>query len=410
MKPPRVFINDSGYFSLEWYESGNPHSRKKSLKIAADLPFEVGNPTWWHKSKHQAKIKARIKEVTLAREYADLGIPTIATNDYSSKGPVLLSLLEEYNDANADEKDERSPRTIEHRLCAVKFAMRFLGNIPITEYTRSHALTLRREAKKAGSKPKSKDAYKPKSLKNYFSTLSSIFAYAVEEKYIRTNPFAKISIKVIPNEPRRIPFETELASFTFIYQSKPDLFFQLMFERLTGFRVSEICNYLKERVYEDTLTYWNQKAQRFEIMPQSYAIRLLIDLIPKREDKYLFKYRNRRTVSYYCQRASEMSGVEHMPTHQLKKNYGQEIDEYCSDERLFDALMHHAPKSNIIAVRHYSGRNIRRMLETLNLAQQRWIPFLQSLKTLSDLQHKYHYGNKKRKKTPSEHPGYKKAA
>jgi hypothetical protein len=209
----------------------------------------------------------------------------------------------------------------------------------------------------------------------------ALFTYAVREKYIRDNPFKGILIEVTPKEPKRISFADEKTVFSYIYVSDRDLFYQLVFLRLTGVRATDACLLPSEPMIDGSvMTLYNNKGKRYDIIPVTNALRIVLDRTT-RHGAYMFKYRHKSTLYHYLQNACNECGVAPFGIHQLKKNYAHDVALCEPDERTYDALLHHSPSTNKTGVKHYSGKIHRLMLETLQKAHSKWTEFLRELGT-----------------------------
>lgn len=405
MKSPRVLAK-AGYFWIDYYLPGRKNSIRRSTGIELDIipPPDRKPPVkysadsdWWKKSKHAPKIRAKIKNAEEYRFAVEIGVQHRPT-EQTKAAKVLRTwddLLSEFNRVNELESDKKSKRTIEQRDLAIRFFRYYYPTTLPQQVTREIALQLREKASKPDRRGKS---YAPKSLKNYFQVLRTLYRYGIREGYFSKNPFADITIKTLAKDPNVVDLDIEYQLFEFTWRANRELFFQTMFQRLTGFRVSEVCNFLGEYLNQKdrSIDYHNPKGGRIEKYPISKAVAALLELMGDIPVKgYVFAFRNRKTVGYYIGRACEYAGIEKVSTHQFKRSYAQEIDPVCPSERVFDMLMHHVPRTNIIAVRHYSGRNIDQMRTVLDEAQSHWIAFFKKLKRLPDNKKEYTFSNPK---------------
>lgn len=377
MKAPRIYAR-GGFFWVRYFLSGRKNEVRKSTGLQLDV--EPGDsPDWWKRSRHRPKLLALLKDIEFSREAQGRGYEV----EERKAVPTLEELLAEFNETNAIERDrERSKATLVHRGNAVQFFKKHLRG-EWYAVDRAMVLALRKAAKAHLS---------PASLRGYFVVLKMLFAYAVREEYVRSNPFEGVTVSVPKRAPARIEPGDEQSLFRFLYHARRPLFDQVMFQRLTGLRAGDVCALECGAVKDGVLIYQNSKAHREEEVPLSAAAILLLSKIPPRPQ--LFAYRNRRTVGYYLERASVFAGTPHIRTHQLKRSYLQELARVKPDERTFDALAHHAAKSNQVAVDHYSGQDKELMLEALEGAQAPWLAFLTKLFQEEPKGGKYAFANK----------------
>ncbi len=377
MKPPRIFARGK-YFYTGHYLSGKPNEVERSTRIPLDIE-PSDNPDWWKRSKHRAKLQSLLKDIAFEREAGARGLGYEKPKDV----PTLDELLSEFNAANAIERDRaRAPATLVHRRNAVDFLKRSVQK----EWhilDRGAILELRRTAKAELA---------PATIRGYFTVLKMLFEFAVREEYIRSNPFHGVTVGVPQHTPKTVTLESEQALFRFLYDARKPMFDQVLFERLTGIRSQDVCG-LKWSMFSDVLRYHNAKAHRDEEFPLSAPVRALLASIERRGE-YVFAYRQRRTVSYYLQRAASF-GAPKITTHQMKRSYLQEVARTEPDERTFQALAHHAATVNKVAVEHYSGRDMRLMLTALDRAQHHWLTFLDELFARKPVPGSYVFANKK---------------
>jgi integrase len=394
VKPPRIYARGD-YFWIRYYLPGQKNEVRESTQIPLDPGIKIPEPKsrdydWWKKSKSSAKLKKKLDDITFSREASSRGIELDDTPDI----PPIDALLEEFNAVNAEERDrERAGATILHRETALKFFKSALKGKPWYQINRQWVLDLRKS---------SKANYAPSSIRGYFVVLKMLMTYAVREGYIPVNPFEGISVIVPKKSPNKVSNSEERTLFTFLYHKNRALFYQALFQRLTGLRASDVCKLKKKDMQKDgTLTYFNSKAHRIETVPLSAATRQLLRSMPANESEWLFEFRHIRTMVYYMQRASEFAGVQHIHTHQLKRSYMQELAKAKPDARTFDLLAHHAPTVNQVAVNYYAGKDLDLMREALEAAQAEWIGFLKELPTTKGDEKEYRFSNGKGKSRES---------
>lgn len=366
-----------------------------------DVSWSRNDAGWWKKSKHRKLIQEGIDAAVSKRVLNELGLADAEHSTYGEsrpnvQGPTLEDLLSEYNRVSQLERGSRSKETILKRHKAIRFLLRLMPDARPTTLTRTNVLAVRDEASKK---------YSPSSLRGYFVELKSLFRYAVREDYVQKNPFDGITIPLTPKQPRETTREDQYLLFAFLYRARRPLFYQALFERLTGIRVGDVSRLEWSNLSVDgtVLNYYNSKGKRWETYPLSEAARLLLRGINKcPTDKYIFSYRSAKTVSDYLVKGCKFTGITPFASHQLKRDYAAELADHEPDDRTYDALLHHLPSHNLIGVQHYSGKRKGLMLATLNAAQEHWTGFLSTLDQLPPLDKSYVFAKPKRKKAAKE--------
>jgi hypothetical protein len=226
MKPPRV-VSHMGYFYVVYYLPGERHAIKEPVGIKLDI--EAGTGDWWKKSKHRAKIKIVLEDALTRKLRYKQG------HEFERhRSRVLLrsleDLLTEYNEEQVLSKGgEASPDTLAKRRNAVKALQRFVPKASI-RLSRKMAAALRDDAL---------GELEAETVRSYVTFLRSLFTFAVDKGYIAANPFHKISVSVSEKEVRHIDRTDQVRVFDELFNSRRDVFWQVMFIRLSGYRVSE---------------------------------------------------------------------------------------------------------------------------------------------------------------------------
>jgi integrase len=330
---------------------------------------------------------------------SELGInPEIgvrATPSCTKNNASLGDLLEEYNRVNQLERGNRSKETLAKRLKATRFLLRFDPNLRVDLVTRAVVLQLREWACAR---------YKPSSVRGYFVELKALYDYALRIKLVEENPFKGITITIPHKLPVRIKISEQYRLFRFLYQTNKGLFYQALFQRLTGLRVSDACKLRWEQFDPETrlLTYHNSKGKREEEYPLSNAVLQLFELMGGCRSKgTMFEFKHGKTVADYISKGCEFAGITHFASHQLKRDYASEVGKHKPDPRTYDALLHHEPVANPVGRRHYDGQQHDLMFECLNAAQQHWIAFLNEVLDLPQLEQKHAYSSPRVKRQAS---------
>ncbi|HEY3875070.1 MAG TPA: phage integrase SAM-like domain-containing protein [Candidatus Kapabacteria bacterium] len=382
MKSPRLFVRGK-YFWLGYYEPGRKNELRRPTGLAVDIPAKHSHldKDWWKKSKHRQKLASILKDIEFERDMKERGYKVEA----SKRTPEFLELFEQFNEANAVERDrERSKATLRHRKNAVDFFRKALGQTEWDRIDRPFVLELRAKAKATKS---------PYTIRGYFVVLKMLFEYAVREAYIQSNPFAGVTVTVPKIKPQKVSMEEQFALFRFLYNEKIELFEHILFERLTGIRGQDICDLTWDNAHDDDLVYYNAKGRRWETIPLSKAAKYLLGKIPHRS-KYIFAYRALKTVGYYLQRAASF-GAPRSRTHQMKRSFLQELLKVSPDGITMQALAHHSPTVNKVVVEHYTGKDRELMASALDSAQKELFSFIVELYSHIPQSHGYPFANPK---------------
>lgn len=398
-RPPRIYPRNGIFQCAIWVESIRDYI-KRSTGIPVDIvpptkrtpPVALADdPDWWRESAHAKAIEDFIEDMRYARATAIRGVieeprPTLVS---------LESLLAEYNKVTDQLSGEKSPKTYERRELAVRAFQHYYHHSFISAVSEDQALGFRKKM--------TLDKYSPHTIKGYIKALRTLFAYALRKGYVAENPFEGIRVKIKHKPPKRITREEEYRLYTFMWQYKRPLFFQILFERATGFRARDVCDFEKAFIdaKHEIILYDNQKGVRYEEYPYAKLHQLLISMMQEDDSDgdHQFKYRDRRTSYGYLVKAAKWSGIKHITAHDLKRFYSQEIAPFCPDERTFAYLMHHAPGGvTKTAVEYYLGRDLIAGRKVLDGAQSHWIDFIRSIQDLPEIESDHGWGNAKRKK------------
>jgi integrase len=387
---PKIYARGK-IFWIRYFDREKGETQKKSLGLEIDVAI-TSTKDWWKRSKHRDQLIAAMQQVQTNELMKELGIagqaPKQESNASSKDDMSLHDLLKEYNEINQLERGVRSKETLAKRAKAVNYILKFDPGLTVQCVNRERVLQLR-----SWSEP---PRYKPVSVRGYFVELKALFDYALRIKLISENPFERITIQV----PRRLPVKIKIADqyklFRFIYQTNKSLFFQAMFQRLTGIRVSDVAKLEWEQFDPESrlLKYINSKKNSEEEYPLSDAVITLFDMMGSRKSEgRMFAYKDGKTTADYLSKACEFVGIQHFASHQLKRDYAAEVGKHKPDVRTYDALLHHEPTTNVVGRKHYDGEQYELMLECLNAAQAHWITFLNEVLDLPQLEEKYAYSN-----------------
>ncbi len=358
MKPPRIYAR-GGYFWISYFVNGRKNDVRKSTGIRLDI--EPGSGDWWKKSKHRKKLAVLIDDILFERgaERRGVDLPQLPEN----LPPSLKELLDEYERETLDTKDRpRARATLLHRRHAIALLTKHLDGRPWYTVDQKWVVAFREAAKRD---------YSDTSLRGYFIVLRMLYRYAADQGWVERSPFARVAVSVEKKNIQHLNREQEYALFSWLWQNDRPVFRQLLFQRLTGLRVSEVCALTWSNIKGDLLHYYNSKAHRWEDMPLSRAA---LSILPERTAERVFHYKNKRSV---IKRLARYSDPVH--THMMKEGFLREVATEAPDARTFDALAHHAPTVNKLAVEHYSGRVIELMRQTIEAAQAHWTEYLSGL-------------------------------
>lgn len=367
MKPPRV-IDHKGYFYIAYYLPGQKHAIKEPVGEKVDVPKGTGN--WWKKSKHRTKIRILIEDAQARKLRYKQGHEFERTKHRTVViRKSLLEIAEEYTREREVLKGYIAPpNTVLSRLNAVGFLYRFDKHIPL-QITQQHVLELREWALKE---------YEPSTVRTYFTKLFSIYEYALRKKYVRMNPFKDVGIEVKQKEIRHVPREDQVKVFDRLYKKDPEKFWQIMFIRLSGFRVSEVCNLEKANI-EGSYIVTGKVKRRGRVVKYPITAQLTICIDNAGDHgKYIFKERSRHQITQPIEYTCIQVGIPIWGAHQLKRDYADEVGKLCRrDPYLKNMMSHHRPHwMTAVADMHYIGDDLKLMKKTAEKAQVFWLDYL----------------------------------
>lgn len=370
MKPPRV-ISHKGYFYVTYYLPGHTHAIKEPVGIKLDI--EKGTGDWWKKSKHRAKIKI-VLEDALARKLRYKQGHEFERPLYRTKiiRKSLLEVSQEYSREREILKGyAEAPSTRTVRENAVKLLLRFDNKLPL-QITQAHALAFRDWVLHDLE-------YEPSTFKEYLVKLKTLYTFALKKKWVRINPFEGMGVEVKQKEVRHISHADQILVYDAIYEKGPALFWQVMFNRLSGFRVSEVCNLEHDNIKGDKIVMGKVKKRGRTV---TYPVTKLLEICIRNaglNGKYIFAERSRHGVTQPIEYTCKQLGIPIFGAHQLKKDYAEEIGPFVrKDPYLKNLMLHHAPKwMTSVADTHYIGDDLKLMKKTAEKAQVFWYKYLQ---------------------------------
>lgn len=389
MPKPKIYARGKTFW-IRYYDPKISRTEKKSLGLEIDLPI-TDSIDWWKKSKHRVKLSEAIQQIETQKLLQELGLGGQGKSNLETKSRLddrqLHDLLKEYNEVNQLERGIRKKETLSKRAKAVNYLLKFDPSLTVQSVTRERVLQLR-----SWSEPH----YAPSSIRGYFVELRALFNYAVWIKLVAQNPFERITIRQPRKIPVRIRINDQYKLFRFIYQTNRPLFYQAMFQRFTGLRVSDVAKLSWDMFDPETrlLKYHNSKRGEEEEYPLSDAVLKVFEMMGSQAATgRMFGFSHGKTVADYISKACEFSGVRHFASHQLKRDYASEIGKQKPNARIYDDLLHHEPTVNVVGRKHYDGEQYELMLQCLNAAQAHWITFLNEVLDLPQLEEKYAYSN-----------------
>lgn len=368
MKKPVIYPR-LGYFWIRYYVKRHPVPIRTStgikLDIAADL-YSADNPTWFKSSKHRIKLQRAIREAEEIREGALM-------RDYKprKRTPSFEALMDQLNtQANAERKLSKgllSPQTIRRRQHSLN---------RLIEYD-AEATFETVDLQWISEFQKWLDRFKPWTQVTIMSDLKMLFRYAEQLEVIAKSPFEKIQIGQPESVVEHTDLQDEFKLFTQLYRKHRKAFYFLITERLAGFRSSDLLR--MEDAFDipnRLITTTNVKKRRVEQHPMSEPLAIALRGMPEGGFGYKSYFAIRKTLGVACVEI----GLPVIGTHQLKRNYGRELEDVELLPHIYNLLMHHIVKGMTkTGATHYTGRNIALMKRTLDSAQMEWMPFLENL-------------------------------
>lgn len=368
MKPPRVYIRSNHYY-IGYYVSKQRKEVVVSTGIFADRKD-------WKRSESRDALEAIIEGLELDRAAKTKGTYYTTLAKRVKRTPE--DLLTEYIKRAKHEQQALESGTVDRKVSAIKLFRKFHA----FEHIRQIDSEIAGEFKVwAGER------IKDSTLQGYITDLKSLFGLAAERKYITSNPFERITVTVDIVPKIRTRYEIEYKLFDFLYSQNRPLFEQALEERLTGWRVQDICNLSPDVIQDWYFKVVNTKGKRIELFPISEANRWLLERLPAprvwKGGTYLFHFRNRSTVNYQLGLACGFVGIPKINTHKLKSNYVSEFRKQTGDPDLIPYLSHHRFRGQTrTSAIHYVDPEV--LLEegksVLDRAQKHWLDFFQTLK------------------------------
>lgn len=360
-----------GYFYVVYYIPGERHAIKEPVGEKLDIPKGTGD--WWKKSKHRAKIRA-VLEDALTRKLRYKQGHEFERPSHRTKivRKSLLELSSEYARERQILKGyTEAPSTQTVRENAVKLLYRFDKHWQL-QSTQKQALAFRDYVLNDLK-------FEPSTFKEYLTKLRTLYEFALTKKLVRVNPFKGIGVEVRRKEVRHIDQADQVKVFDRIFEKHRALFWQIMFTRLSGFRVSEVCNLELSNLQGDKIVMGKVKKRgRVITYPITSLLRICIDSAGD-NGKYVFAERKRHKPTYTLERICRRIGIPIYGAHQLKKDYAEEIGKLTrKDPYLKNMMLHHGPEwMTSIADTHYIGDDLKLMKKTAEKAQVFWLKYLQ---------------------------------
>ncbi len=372
MKSPRVISRKGNngkdeYFYICYYLPGNKNAVKEPVGEKLDIPTGTGE--WWKKSRHKDKIKTALKQATLRKaEYENNGI--YQKKESRKKNITLDALLDLYNEEMRIAQAHQSNSTLEKRKYAI---------LKVREFD-SYATPQTMNREWAGRFKEYLKGMSPESARTYIASLRALFVFAIEEKLIisEKNPFDRVRIEVQEKEVRHIIRTDQIKVFDQIHKTNPKIFWQIMMMRLSGYRTNEVCN--MKSVSPDYLQA-PVKMRRIDKYPVTACIKIILRNAIGRHG-YIFWNRDRSTSTHSLNDACRAIGIPIFGSHQLKRDYMEELEPFVRGNPYIKNLMaHHIPKGmTATADKHYIGSNLKLMEEVADNAQRFWLEYLQGYK------------------------------
>lgn len=406
----RVHVHGRRFYVRYWDDGAHDIS----TGIIADIPEPKGkkrDPDWWKQSALANEIEPFVTNAQSLSEAAkrkrQRDRQTKKRNEYLKLYaepfpglPAAPTTLESILDVYTYELELKRKRgklaegTKDRRRNALKLLRRFDHNYTYDAIDNRWLTRFRDWAE---------GEFEGSTLTGYLSDIRAIVQFGIDEKYLAgdKNKFLDINFSQIVKPARKTPWNDEERLYRFLYAENKPLFDQVVFQRLTGFRVTWVCDLLVSEIdlRQGIITSLNRKAGRIEDFPIIKPLLWLLKQRTSASEGFAFKFRNRSAVYANLGRACEYSGVSAIGTHQLKKNYISEWRRYTGDPDAIAFLSHHATKGMTRTSRvHYVDpeeiMDIAR--DTLERAQtKRWMEFFASLKKVKPSGKVYLWSNKK---------------
>jgi len=408
----RVFLRGKRFYVR--YSVGGIHDIATGILSDIPAPPSIShNPDWWKASMYAPEIETFVREAESMRDLAirkrQRDRQTKKKNKYLElyrpkepfpvlpHAPVTLETILETHTVAIGLRRERgklSSGTIERRQNALRLLRKFDARYDYSKIDTEWLLRFREWAEKH---------YKGTTLTGYLTDIRAIVQYGIEEGLLPAgkNKFLDINFRAVYEPARKTPWSDEERLYRFLYAENRPLFDQVVFQRLTGFRVTWVAGLLEDEIdiRQGVITSLNRKAGRMEDFPIIRPLAWLLGRKTGPYDKFAFKYRDRNSVYSNLQRACKYAGVSGFGTHQLKKNYSSEWRRETSDPDVIAFLSHHATHGVTRLSReiYVDPEEIMEVASaTLDRAQtKRWMAFFQSLKGVRPSGETYRWSNEK---------------
>lgn len=383
-----LIVARGGIFYASFWNAERKQMERESLGIPIDIPVPESpgdERDWWSKSKHSKHIAEYLSQFEFAEIRKAAGVPVVDRGLHLPSLETLLKELIKYRERKRGR--DLSPRTIEHWNDSIKFLRRYKAGLELWEIDEQFIERFRKWALKQ---------LQPSSLKPRWTDYRAMFDYAVSRHHIETNPFAEFTIHAPKKPVKLIDREIEEELFEFLYLKNRPLFDQNWGQRMEGFRVTENANLMGSNVnFKQRMFQYIKKGGGEELYPIMDAALVNLETMRVEKDRYLYRFRNRKTISYYTNRAFAFLGRENMRSHDFKRAFAQEIKPFCKSSYILELAVHHEPTQAKIAVEHYIGREQEVIREAGNEAQKQWVKNYDEYRKLKDDGKVYSFSNPK---------------
>lgn len=333
-------------------------------------------------------IESQRDQIKMARRFPEL-VAKAEQNQIQSYTFKRLAQL--YIQEKADRRSPLEPGTQRTFLNAVELLESFRPGATLKDLNRSfvndfEGFIYKKESDRKGRK------LELSTLNNYIGRLRVLVNWAVSKDWIQSNPLKSISIKVTKSDPVHDDFADEIEYIRWVWHKDPEFFAHYMYERLTGFRVSDGLLLKRSDVdWDKELVHgFNKKFKRKEPWPLHNSLRALLRLIwelpTKHQNALEARWREEHVlplnathkVTYRQERLWKERPMAKTGTHNWKRNYSKDIDSAEPPEQVSKYLKHHTPDD---LARRYSGRPLELMRKYSDLALDKFVPVLSELAT-----------------------------
>lgn len=377
MRQPRIYIKN-GKFYVGYYIAGNKFEQRKSTEIRADIPFVVGEPEWWKKSKaHKAELERFIETAIVDRSNYRRGIPSVI-DEYDSV-PSLLALLDmlaKQWERRHDQKMERS--TIYKYKTSIGVLQRYNKHLGLLNTSDEDGQRFKQWLQKKG--------YEQSTIEGYIRRLKSLWKFAIEQGLIRYTPWKEVFVRVEPKLIIPFPLDDEKQFFRAAWRTNRPIFYFAFFQRMTGYRFSDTAPITAEMIQGDTIYWRNVKMKRPDAYPICPALRYAVDLMNVSKGRFFPKINSTQKYNVPLAEICEVAGVQKLTSKSFKPNFGQELDAWLIngrsiEDRFMAALMHHKIKGvTAMSSRHYI-QHLPQMQSILTDVLSHWYDFIVELAT-----------------------------